>query len=120
MSDIKCCLEKSCKVEHTKATSPKYTAKLFQIGKLFDGKPVCAWCALHLQDMTRIPMNENDLRLEDLKVKFPGYWRVVETEGIDKVRQELNRTWLEIEPDTPAKAEPTVIKYVGHKDKNWK
>ncbi len=117
---ITCCLSKSCKAEHSKTTSPKYTEKLFQIGTLFDGKPVCAWCALHLQNMTQIPLNENDTHVNDLKVKFPGYWKVVQEQGEDKVRQELCRTWLEISPDVPEKVKPTIIENISQSRRTWK
>lgn len=116
MNNIKCCLSTKCKAEHGKATNRLYTDKLYQVGKLFDSKPICVWCLLHLQELTKVPLNENDCHLEDLKEKFPGYWKIIQSEGIDKVRSELGRTWLELEPDVPPKAEPTVSQYVGHRD----
>lgn len=117
--EIECYLVNKCKAEHAKATNPIYLEKLYQVGKLFDGKPTCVWCLLHLQDMTKAPLNENDLRLEDLKVKFPGYAKVINEVGFDKVCGELSRTWTEISPDVPEKAGPTIVKMVGQRDRTW-
>jgi hypothetical protein len=119
-NEIQCCLAEKCSAEHSKCSNNIYTEKLYQVGVLFSGQPVCCWCLLHLQEMTKVPLNDNDLHLEDLKIKFPGYWKVINTEGFDKVGKEINRTWLEIEPDAPEKAKPTIINHISQRDRTWK
>jgi len=97
---LECCLAKSCKAEHDLCNDKKYTEKLYRIGKLFGGDCLCLWCAFHLQDLIKPTLTEYDVEaMENLKKKFAGYWKLIEEEGIDKVRFELGMQWLEAEPD---------------------
>ena len=108
MSELECCLATKCKTEHQLCNDKQYTDKLYRIGKLFDGDCVCLWCAFHLQDLAKIPLTpSDDAQLDGLKKRFPGYWRVIEEEGEEAVRFELNMIWLEAEPENV----PTKLQY---------
>ena len=97
---MECCLLKKCANEHKEAP-PKYTYKLYRVGKLLGGQALCVWCLLHIQDLVKPIINDGDhYKLEQLKQKFPNYWNVIQEEGIDNVRFELGMQWLEAEPDS--------------------
>lgn len=96
---MECCLKKECQHEHEIADE-KYIKKLYRVGKLFGGDAVCLQCLFHLQDMVKTVLMDIDaIRLEQLKARYPNYWRLIEELGIDMVRKELGMTWLEAEPE---------------------
>lgn len=95
-----CSLLKSCEKEHSYPNAEKF-AKLFTVGRLICGKPICHWCLLNLEDMVKPTLTstgDDVFHLEELKVRYPNYWKVVLDEGEDNVRNELKRTWTEVEP----------------------
>jgi hypothetical protein len=100
----KCCLEKRCKKEHLIAPE-KLTRKLVRIGTLFGGQGVCMWCSTHLEMMTR--PQAMDSEIESLRKKYPGWAKVIDEVGIDKMRFELRCQWLEVEPDPILRPVPT-------------
>lgn len=108
---MKCYLLDRCEAEH-KSAPPKYTYKLYRVGKLFGGSCLCVWCLLHIQDMVKPIINDSDhYQLDKLKQNSPNYWNVIQEEGIDKVRHELGMVWLEAEPDSiPSRPEQTYPK----------
>ncbi len=108
---MKCYLFYKCEAEH-KSAPLKYTYKLHRVGKLLGGSCLCVWCLLHLQDMVKPIINDGDqYQLDQLKKKFPNYWKVIQEEGIDKIRHELGMVWLEAEPASlPSRPEQTYPK----------
>ena len=97
---MECCLIKKCANEHKEAL-PKYTQKLYRVGKLLGGQALCVWCLLHFEDLVKPIINDSDhYKLEELKQKFPNYWHIIQEEGIENVRHELGMVWLEAEPDS--------------------
>ena len=75
--------------------------KLFSIGDLFDGKPICGWCYLHLLDLTKPTLTDDDVaELEVRKQRFPDLWRVIEKTGINTIRFELKQQVTELEPSS--------------------
>ena len=106
-----CYLLDKCEAEH-ESSPPKYTYKLYRVGKLLGGQAICVWCLLHIQDMVKPIINDSDqYQLDKLKQNFPNYWKVIQEEGMDKVRHELGMVWLEAEPDSiPSRPEQTYPK----------
>lgn len=98
---MNCYLLQKCKAEHNLATSSKYTEKLYRVGRLFGGRATCLWCLFHLENLVKPVANDSDYYgLEQLKKKFPNYWRIIQEEGVDKVRRELTMQWIEAEPSS--------------------
>jgi hypothetical protein len=96
---MECCLKNICKAEHEMIPKPAFN-KLWRIGFFMEGHAICAWCLLHLQDMVKPALvNDEEFRLEGLKKKFPGYQKVIEKYGLEKARRELNFDPTEAEPD---------------------
>lgn len=101
MSEINCCLSELCKEEHNHPNAEKYT-KLYIVGKLFGGQAVCSWCLLHLQDFVGLDSGnvrtiaDNTIAKRD---NFPNYYKIIEIEGEDKLRNELRKKWFEVNPD---------------------
>ena len=104
----KCCLSEKAKFEHAHA-NPAYTTELYRVGCLLEGRQICLWCLLHLQDLVRPAVNESDVyHLQELKRKFPNLWQLVEEVGIDVMRRELGMTWLAVCPSSlPIRPEQT-------------
>jgi len=94
----------SVALEEHKLAPPNYTKKFVRIGKLFGGAPLCTWCALHLDDLTKPCLTTwDETHLKQMKERFPNYWRVIEKEGLEKVRREVSMEWFDAEPDSTPK-----------------
>lgn len=104
MSEEKCCLEKRCKKEHL-LCSTGAKDKLVRVGTLFGGQGVCMWCVTHLEMMTKPQIMEEEI--ETLRTRFPGYARIINETGLEKMQFELRCQWLEVEPTPVLQPAPT-------------
>ncbi len=103
-----CCLSEKAKYEHDHAIEA-YTKKLYRIGRLFEGRPICVWCYLHIIEMIKPAFVESEIYyLNQMKQSFPNYWSIIESEGLDRVRHEARCQIFEAEPDSnPTRPEQT-------------
>ena len=99
----------SVAIEEHKLAPPNYTKKFVRVGKLFGGAPLCFWCALHIDALVKPPINPwDELQQNQMKERFPNYWKVIQSEGLDKVRREVSMQWFDAEPDSnPTRPEQT-------------
>jgi hypothetical protein len=108
MKKVNCDLWNECKEEHVKA--PDKYSKLYVVGNLFEGKRLCLWCLLHLEDLSKKPLTDNDVaELQMKRQRFPNYAKVIDRIGRNKIEFELKNQWFEVDPDsTPTHWKQTI------------
>jgi hypothetical protein len=100
----KCHMLIICPDDHNSVRDPRHGETLLRVGRLLDGQAICLWCTYWWERLTTPPVNDSDAyRLEELKTRFPGFWKQIQKIGIDKVRFELKSRRIEVEPDQTPK-----------------
>ena len=85
---MKCYLWDRCKAEHERA-NPKFTEKLYFVGKLFK-QPICGHCLIRFHQLTApTPTDNSIIEMEVFRAIHPEYAAVLDELGKDKVHFEL-------------------------------